>query len=72
MADPADNQNSQATTTFSTPNLPPDYFEAAKRARGEVLRGMILALFKWARSGAADQPSHGAASTAPMRVSPKP
>jgi hypothetical protein len=69
MVDRAENQNSRATTTFSMPT--PDFFQAAKRARGKALRDMILAFVKWARSGTADQPSRGAASTGAMRAGSK-
>jgi hypothetical protein len=72
MDNRAENQNSGATTTFSKPNWPtPDTLQAAKRARGKALRGMILALVEWAKAGTANQPSQAAANTVVMRVTPK-
>ena len=68
----ADNQNSRATTAFSRLDWPtPDTLQAAKRARGKALRGMILALVEWAKAGMANQPSQAEISTVPMRVTPK-
>ena len=72
MHNRADNQNSRATTTFSGVNrLAPDFLQAAKRARGEALRGMILALVEWAKAGTANQPSQAAIDTVAVRVTPK-
>jgi hypothetical protein len=66
-------QNSATTTTgFSRLDWPtPDTLQAAKRARGEALRGMILALVEWAKAGTANQPSQAAIDTVAVRVTPK-
>lgn len=72
MDNRAENQNSGATTTFSRLDWPtPDTLQAAKRARGKALRGMIFALVEWAKAGTANQPSQAAISTVAMRVTAK-
>lgn len=72
MDNRADNQNSGATPAFSRLNWPtPDTLQAAKRARGKALRGMILALVEWAKAGIANQPSQAEIDTVAIRVTPK-
>jgi hypothetical protein len=72
MDNRAENQNSRATTAVSRLAWPtPDTLQAAKRARGEALRGMILAVVEWAKAATASQPSQAAMNTAAMRVTPK-
>ena len=69
MVDRAENQNSGATPAFSRANWQAEGFlQAAKRARGEALRGMIIALVRWARSGPARRASRGAAGRDAMRI----
>lgn len=65
MVDRTANQNS------AVPLPTEDFLQAARRARGEALRGMILALVKWAAAGAAARPSGSAAGSHAMRLSPK-
>jgi hypothetical protein len=72
MDNRAKNQNSGAITVFSRPAWPTlDTLQATKRARGKALRGMILALVKWAKAGTANQPSQAAMNTVAVRVTPK-
>jgi hypothetical protein len=72
MDNRAENQNSGATTVFSRPNWPtPDTLQAAKRARGKALCGMILGLVGWAKTATASQPSQAATNTAAMRTTAK-
>jgi hypothetical protein len=72
MNDRAENQKSGATTAFSRPNWPtPDTLQAAKRARGKALRGMILALVEGAKAGTANQPSQAEIDIVAIRVTPK-
>jgi hypothetical protein len=72
MDDRAENQNSRATAVSSRLYWPtPDTLQAAKRARGKALRGMILALVEWAKAATANQPSQAAMNNAAMRVTPK-
>ena len=72
MDNRAENQNSGATPLFSRLDWPtPDTLQAAKRARGQALRGLILALVEWAKAATANQPSQAAMNTAAMRVTPK-
>jgi hypothetical protein len=76
MDDRAANQNSGATTKFSTLDWPtPEMLQAAKRARGKALRDMILALVKWAKASIANQPisklSRDAVNPDALRVAPK-
>ena len=69
MVDRADNQDPGARPAFSRANWQAEGFlEAAKRARGEALRGMILALVRWARSGTASRAPRGAAGRGAMRI----
>ena len=72
MDNRADNQNFRGDTPFSRPNWPtPDTLQAAKRARGKALRGMILALVEWAKVAIANQPSQAEIDTVAIRVTPK-
>jgi hypothetical protein len=72
MDNRATHQNSGATTAFSRPNWPTrDILQAAKRARGEALRGMIAALVEWAKACMANQRHQRAASVAAARITPK-
>lgn len=65
-------QNSATTTAFSRLDWPtPDTLQAAKRARGEALRGMILALVEWAKAGTANQLSQAAINTVAVPITPK-
>ena len=76
MDDRAENQNSGATTKFSTLDWPtPEMLQAANRARAKAFRDMILALVKWAIASTANHSisklSRDAANTDVLRVAPK-
>jgi hypothetical protein len=76
MDDRAENQNSGATSKFSSLDWPtPEMLQAANRARAKAFFDMILALVKWAMASTANhsisKPSRGAVNTDVLRVAPK-
>lgn len=66
-----EHQSLRATTTFSRMNWPAPDHVLAKRARGKVLRGMILALLGWAKGVTMRQTSLETAITVRIRPAAK-